>query len=310
MSDVEPSTLDTILARAGGGWATIDEIITGNGNVRLNSNGLHISGPTKQYDINGSGGFIARRDPDDGTQLQMTVVDAPSNAGPFIGWTLPSPTVVNGTDLVFGSMFTEIGVSGAVDTPSMHFISPKVLGKDSTRIDMYGTASDDTERRMEIFTDNLMAEGRSLGLGLVDFVIDAGGSSGAIGNNVEDVALTTGGFNYRAGRAYRIEHEGRFSVSTGGTAPLFRFRKTNAAGALLGFPGRQPTSATAGAECHAGCQGTFVCTGSVNAQLCMTVNSGVLGTTVNSIGTFTYRALWVYDIGSASDYPATLPQLS
>lgn len=301
------SELDGILGDYGGGWTNPDSFEVGS--VRLNANGLHVDGGNTEYDINNAAGFLARRVPGDGTQLQMVVIDAPDDAGPFIGFSLQSPTAVNGNDLSFGSIFGAILVVGAVDTPGLHLRSPKIDTKDSSRIDMYGTPSDDSFRRIEFFTDNLMVEGRSLGLGLVDRAFETV-SSGAIGNNVEDVALTTDGFNYKAGRAYRAVHEGRFSVTTGGTTPLFRLRKTNAAGALLAFPGRKPTSATAGAECDAHWEGTFVCTADVNAQLAMTVNSGTAGVTVTSIGTFTYRAVWVYDVGAAADYPTTLPQLS
>ena len=47
-------------------------VSAGGGTVLLNAGGLHIENGTDQFDINFAGGFLARHDPVDGVQSQMT----------------------------------------------------------------------------------------------------------------------------------------------------------------------------------------------------------------------------------------------
>lgn len=105
------------------------------------------------------------------------------------------------------------------------------------------------------------------------------------------------------GRAYEVKHTGRFTVSVGGTAPIFRFRKgLTTAGTLLGLPGRKPSSATAGAEMDAECSAIFICNADTSDSVSLTTTTGSAAT-MTSTGGFAGRTLRVTDIGPSINWP-------
>lgn len=107
----------------------------GGGNVRLNSNGLHIEGVGQQFDINGTAGWLARNDPDNGESTQITP------DGYFVTPQDPSPL---GTAVDFGSIQAGYANSGlANEQPYMTIGGVEYTGKAAPIITMYGQAAND-----------------------------------------------------------------------------------------------------------------------------------------------------------------------
>jgi hypothetical protein len=94
--------------------------------IDISSNGIHIQGPTRQWDINATAGFMSRRFPDDGTQGQIL------DAGFFMRPQSPEPNtgaVTNVPGEIFAGNVFPFGGSAA---PFTNIVSPTYTGKPGT----------------------------------------------------------------------------------------------------------------------------------------------------------------------------------
>jgi hypothetical protein len=119
-------------------------IIAGGGTVRLDSGGVKVDGTTLQFDINFSGGFLARRILDDGAYGQLTM--ASSTPGSVFGGGVflnpPDPTPNGNTYASAGAVFVLTAAAGVVDAGQTVIRSPILTGKAGSSIDLYGENSD------------------------------------------------------------------------------------------------------------------------------------------------------------------------
>lgn len=91
--------------------------------IDISPNGIHIQGPARQWDINASAGFLARRSPDDGTQGQIL------DAGFFMRPQTPEPNTgatVGTVGQIFAANNFPFGGSSA---PYVNVVSPVYTGK-------------------------------------------------------------------------------------------------------------------------------------------------------------------------------------
>jgi hypothetical protein len=284
----------------------------GAGTVLLNDGGLHIQGTNQQFDINHAGGFLARRSPDDGAEVQITVINTPTEYGGIVGLGVPTPTVVNGNDIDRGLLFAGVIVAGAVDTPFTDLRSPNVTAKDGSQITLFAVGSDDTESRIQLNTarvaiqNRITVDGTDLGRGKVthDTLTATSAPIGAA-ETVVMSALQTGGFsfNYKAGRAYRVEFAGSYDSSVAATDVLMRIRKTNAAGQQISVARFTARAATTSYD---GSWTTYFTIGAAD------VTSVVMVLTLTGTGASNARIsaaatspafLNIYDCGLASEWP-------
>lgn len=115
----------------------------GSNTVRLNSNGIAVIGTNEQYDVNKNAGFLARHNPDDGTQIQVFPT------GVYV--TSENPTPVNNKSLSPGVLFSGIDTVGAVDTPYTELYSQSIVGKGSAYIKLIGQDSASATNNSKIF---------------------------------------------------------------------------------------------------------------------------------------------------------------
>lgn len=124
--------------------AVIRGSIIAGGKVRLDSGGIKVDGTIYQYDINFTGGFLARRIPDDGgyAQMNMLIADGLVGGGVFFNPTDPTP---NGhTYSSAGAVYSGTAPVGAVDAGYTVVSSPTLTGKTTATMFMYGENSDST----------------------------------------------------------------------------------------------------------------------------------------------------------------------
>jgi hypothetical protein len=116
------------------------QLLAGGGNVRVNSNGIHVQGATKQWDINGSAGFLARESPDDGSFAQLDVSNNGSiNGGVvFLRPATPSP---HGNNIDSADLFANYQTIGATEVPYLLVSSAVVTGKADASFLMKGQDS-------------------------------------------------------------------------------------------------------------------------------------------------------------------------
>lgn len=274
----------------------------GGGNVRLNVNGLHITnGTTHQYDINGAAGFLARRFIDDGSNVQMTIINSPSHTGGYIGLGIETPTPVNATSMDTAILSASYDTVGAVDSPYIRIDSPNVTGKDPAFIVLHGVKSDDSPSRVELWGDDFYHNTVDQGRGWFTNVSDFANSAAIAG--VETAVLTTNNMTWGSSRAYRCIVDGGFSTSVGTNRPIWRLRKTNTAGQLLAFAHGAVSPAAAGSNTTLYMSQVFtVASGGVTAQLVLTlIGSGVFTATMT--GGNGGRTMDFIDVGPASRYP-------
>lgn len=141
------------------------------------------------------------------------------------------------------------------------------------------------------------------GRGIV--AMNGSSSSSAAVNNTETAVLTISPFDtvWRFGRAYMFSVTMNISVSAT-IRPLFRIRKTNATGTVLGISGVQPANTGLyGADFT----GYFYVSGSdVSADLVLTI-LGTAAQTVQALGPF---GVTVYDVGPDTRISSWATQLS
>jgi hypothetical protein len=110
-------------------------IIAGGGTVRLDSGGVKVTGPVRQFDINFNAGFLARKVPDDGSFQQLSSLALFTNP--------PDPSGL-GLGVDAGSLSADYVNSGlANETPELTVFSPTYTGKTSSHFTLYGQAAND-----------------------------------------------------------------------------------------------------------------------------------------------------------------------
>lgn len=124
--------------------ATIRGTVEAGANtVRLNSNGIAVIGTNEQYDVNKNAGFLARHNPDNGTQVQLFPT------GLFL--TSQNPTPVNNKSLNAATLFSGINTVGGTDTPYTELYSQAITGKGSAYIQLLGQDSASATNNAKIF---------------------------------------------------------------------------------------------------------------------------------------------------------------
>lgn len=131
------------------------------------------------------------------------------------------------------------------------------------------------------------------------------GNSGAIGN-VETSILPIPAFEYLPGRAYQAIVQGGFKCSVAGNSPIWRLRKTNAAGATVCYFRRTPSGNTALEDDQLYLSKVFtVGAASVTAVLTLCVQ-GSAAFTVTMDGAFGGRSIAIYDVTDSGPWPDAL----
>jgi hypothetical protein len=141
-----------------------------------------------------------------------------------------------------------------------------------------------------------------LGRGLVTST-SLGTDGGAIGAT-ETAVLVVPSHDYLEGRAYRAIVEGGFKTSVANTAPIWRLRKTNVAGATVVYYRRTPSMEIASGENALSLSKVFTVptgAGTVTAALalCTSIGTG----TVTILGVTGGRSISIHDVGPASAWP-------
>lgn len=119
-------------------------ITAGGGTVRLDGGGVRVASGSSQFDINFSAGFLARNNPDDGRDFQMT-----PNQLAYV----PVTPSVNGRAFSNGQIFVGNNLPApTIDQPFAQMSSPRLTagGTDSS-IALYGSRSDGVSSRMQFF---------------------------------------------------------------------------------------------------------------------------------------------------------------
>lgn len=278
----------------------------GGGTVLLNNNGLHIQGASTQYDINATAGFLARKSPDDGTQIQI-VPD-----GIFFTSQDPSPL---GSAVEFVQMSQGYFNAGAAnEVPNFIIFGNGYTGKAEPFIVMAGQAADDSGSDNSTYIDltayQVKINGNDFGKGFAfgDGTTTASGATGA----TETTWYTIPSFTYKANRVYRFDLMGHCTSSVANTRPIIRVRKENGTtpptGVQLGinaFP-----VVTAGQMTNCGFVGTFkVGSSDVTCQLAITLQgSGAFNVTgltgpQNTIDLFDITDTTTFGTGRSDSIP-------
>lgn len=219
MSDDE---LAAVLANTQGGWQTPD----------VSFANVTIEGALLVEDTAGQYVFIWNS-PGEGPKIDL----APANYGPNVApASLLATTVPNGGDpydvlVIQSPNNTDV----PVDHSSITLASgtPAAPANASIYLDAYSVVAEDSSRNAGTGT---MAGFGDLGRGIVAVAI-AVGDSGSF-TTTEGLALTVPSRLWNAGRAFRIDVQGRYAPSVSSNGPIMRVRKTNLAGTALVTQGR------------------------------------------------------------------------
>lgn len=116
--------------------------------IDISPTGIHIQGATRQWDINATNGFLARRFPDDGTKSQIF------DAGLFV--TPQTPTPVNGATVNSPGQVYAGNTGGPDEAPFVNMVSPQYTGSPGTA-GFYAQSQSDlsgTDNSLAIITGN------------------------------------------------------------------------------------------------------------------------------------------------------------
>lgn len=274
-------------------------IEAGGGTVLLDSGGVYVRNSERQYDINGVGGFLARNYPDDGAYAQLTVYSAPDSAGGVIAMRQKNAATPGVT---FAAMLFYVDTNPD-EQPVASWFGPGITAPSTghrARISLYGGSLTDNESKVKMTAD-VVETTEALRVGRYWSTVSDPGDSALIGVT-ETAVLTVPATTYIAGRTYRVTVQGRFKVDTTTTDPIWRLRKTNAAGALLCLWGRTGTG-KASQENALNLQQHFTVGASdVTASLALCV-VGSAATNVQMMGTFGGRSITVEDVSDDFYFP-------
>lgn len=160
-------------------------ISAGGGNVLLNAGGLHIGGGTDQFDINITAGFLARHDPADGTQAQMS---------PNLFNLSPADPSPGGNNVDFGEWFSGYDNPGAAnESPFMQIGGVEYTGKSSPVLVFHGQADNDANPDSTSALDAFAFD--------INLLND--GTSGQVGYQRNLVNLNTG-FNVPPAQLFKV----------------------------------------------------------------------------------------------------------
>jgi hypothetical protein len=178
-------------------------VIAGNGAVRLDAGGVKVDGTLLQFDINFTGGHLARRLPDDGAYGQLTMASstagASSGGGVFMNPT--DPTTVNGTTYSFaGAIYVDTDVSGGTDFGVTIIRSPIPTGQQQAQIRVRSQGSNSAADDSSIELD--AAELIVTGIGHKEYVPYAGGIT--VTNSIVPFNITGTTLNLDAGGVYSV----------------------------------------------------------------------------------------------------------
>lgn len=212
-------------------------IEAGNGTVRLNSGGVKVTGPTRQFDINIAGGFLARLVPDDGSYVQMIYTASGTSMGLFMHPADPSP--INATTYSFGGrMVGSTKTTGTKDQGQLNIFAPIPTGKATCSINLLSQGSDSAtdDSVVQLYGSSVTINDADIGAGWV--AGDGLTAPPATVNATETVQLTArtaagASYTYKAGRLYRVVVSAGVLTGAVATQPQFRIRKTNTAGQQL-----------------------------------------------------------------------------
>lgn len=287
-------------------------VSAGGGNVLLNANGYTQTGSFgKQFKINGNAGFLAQRDPTDGSAAQMIV-----NLGSFgdswggvTYYTPTTPTTNNANNIDSGHVMAQYDEAGATDRPLITIRSPTITGLESALIDLFGqrstSATDDSEITLDASivntTESFRIRGNDGGRGIISSGGMAG-SSAAIGNTETDL-FTCSAFTFKAERAYALKAAGMHTVSVASNRPLYRLRKSSGGTQIIA---KSIFNGVAGAQNQADWLGFFYVTGadvtaspvvSVIGSAAFTVTVlGPYGVTIEDIGPSSRVSGWAFQL--------------
>lgn len=207
--------------------AVIRGSIIAGGKVRLDSGGVKVDGTIYQYDINFTGGFLARRIPDDGgyAQMNMLVADGLIGGGVFFNPTDPTPN--GNTYSSAGAVYSSTAPVGAVDAGYTVIRSPTLTGKTNATLFMYGENSDSTVGpRFSMNGDFGLHGDLSVdGVGHKEYTKFPGPTN--VTNSTTPFNITGTTFTIEAGRTYKMHCLAAYNGPTAADA-RFSWAKTGA----------------------------------------------------------------------------------
>jgi hypothetical protein len=134
--------------------------------------------------------------------------------------------------------------------------------------------------------------------------ITATSDSGSVSSVSELLILTVPSFTYKAGKAYKINVQAGVKYGATATGMYLRVRKTSTAGQVVADLQRVPFAGFTGVAIGVDRERIFVVGGSdVTATLVLTAQTTANTGTVEGTSTAP-RAVYIYEAGVASDYPA------
>lgn len=151
--------------------------------------------------------------------------------------------------------------------------------------------------------DTIRASGNDLGRGLWASVSDTVASTATSGTT-EKVLLSTPSTTWKAGRAYKIMWDQRFSSTASlASIPAIIFRKTGLGGQQLSDFGREQLPSGSSTYHLSGSTIFTVGASDVTAVVAQTILPNVAANLVQQASAGFPRSFYVYDIGPASAYP-------
>lgn len=270
-------------------------IIAGGGTVRLDAGGVKVDGTALQFDINFTGGFLARRLPDDGAYGQLNMLSstpgATSGGGIFLNPT--DPTANGNTYSNTGSVYVDTEVVGAVERGVTFIRSPIITGKTDASLRLRGQSSNATADDSKVTVDTHLEHQNLTG------VASTGASFGPIA--AETLFLSTVA-DWLADSAYLVKIYGRFQPTNTTTPRVgWNIRQTNTAGAILCNFGRQTAISAEPYGVHF--EGIFtVGASTINRTVLLGMYSGS-APGVNNITALAPFLMEVYWMGSSANYP-------
>lgn len=192
------------------------------------------------------------------------------------------------------------------DDAWLYMESPEIDSGETARLVVYGeNASISAPTQINVVA-SLVNLGGPFAVGRGPVAL-ASSSSDSAAVTAETVVLTATSFDYEDGRAYRATVGPLVSSNVASARALFRLRKTNTAGALLGYSGELPHSATSGALCNG--EATFYFRndsgGAVTASIVLTLENAAGGgnTSQQRVTGGLSRWLLIEDCGPSDAFP-------
>jgi hypothetical protein len=277
-----------------------------SGPVSINSGGISVLGTTSEYEINVTGGFIARNVPDNSAEARLVTFSQSPPFTPGLVVDPKSPSALGNT-LSPGFLIGHNDETLLYDQPSAQIFSPFVTAIGApTRAIIRARSQRSTsivdDSNIELQANRVQFTG---GIYVNDYGIDVGrgriggaGSAGSVGpiTTTELAIDITPSYTFKAGRLYTVRMNAPATMSVASNRLVSRLRKTNAAGTQIAISGHQfANTGTGNVDWEVE---FYVGSTDVTTALCWSgiVANGAVACTVSAPNTMS-----IYDIGIAAE---------